>query len=93
MPALESKITSKAIKKFERKISRKGGVRAGKRFTLLISNEDMNVIIKIMKSLKDSGVLIDGINKKTRRWTSWCFVSTFGCFIGTTSDFFSDKRY
>ena len=30
-------------------------------FTLFISNEDMNDIIKIMKSLEDSCVVIDGI--------------------------------
>ena len=35
-------------------------MRAGKRFTLFILNEDMN-IIKITKSLEDSGVLIDGV--------------------------------
>ena len=41
------------------KQSRKGAVRAGDRFTLCISNEDMNDIIKIIKSLEDLGVLID----------------------------------
>ena len=47
----------------------------GKRFTLIILNEDMNDIIKIMKSLENSGALIDrvtetvnhGIKKKTRK--------------------------
>ena len=34
---------------------------AGKGFTLLISNEEMNYVIKIIKSLEDSGVLIDGV--------------------------------
>ena len=58
-------------------------MRAGKGFTLLISNKDMNDIIKIVKSLKDSGVLIDGVTEtvkheiKTRRQISWTFVSTF----------------
>ena len=33
-------------------------MRAGKGFTLLNSNEDMNVIIKIIKPLEDSKVLI-----------------------------------
>ena len=61
-------------------------MRAGKGFTLFISNEDMNDIIKIIKSLEDSNVLIDGITetvkhetKKTRRWVSSYFVNTFGC--------------
>ena len=34
-------------------------IRAGKRFTLFISNEYMNDIIKIVKSLKNSGVFIN----------------------------------
>ena len=51
----------------------------------------MNDIIKIIKSLKDSGVLIDGVTetvkhkiKKTRRQVSWSFVSTFSRFISET---------
>ena len=42
------------MNKFERKISGKGAVRAGKGFSLFISNEDMNYIIEVMKSLEDS---------------------------------------
>ena len=60
----------------------------------------MNDIIKIIKSLDDSGVLIDAITetveheiKKARRWISWSFVSTFSRFISTTSNFISSKRY
>ena len=51
----------------------KGAIRAGKGFTLFISNEDINDAIKIIKSLKDLGVLIDGVtetvkqNKKNKR--------------------------
>ena len=44
LPGLVSNFTSNAINKFERKISGKGAVRAGKGFTLFTSNED---IIKI----------------------------------------------
>ena len=36
-------------------------MRAGKGFPLFILNEDINDIIKIIKSLEDSGMLIDGI--------------------------------
>ena len=60
LPGLVSKLISKAIYKFDRKISGKGAVRAEKGFNLLISNADVN-IIKIIKSLEDSGVLIDGV--------------------------------
>ena len=42
-------------------ISERGAGRAGKRFTLFISNEDMNDTLKIIKSLEDCGVLVDGV--------------------------------
>ena len=38
LPGLVSNLTSNAINKFERKISGKGAVRAGKGFALFISN-------------------------------------------------------
>ena len=41
-------------------------MRAGRGFTLLISNEDVNDIIKIIKSLEDSGVLIDGVTETVK---------------------------
>ena len=63
---LVSNLTSRAIDKFDRKISGKGAVRAGKGFTLFISNEDMNYIIKIIKLLEDLGVLIDGVTEKVK---------------------------
>ena len=43
------------------KKSGKGAVRAGRGFTLFISNDDMNDFIKIIKLLEDSGVLTDGV--------------------------------
>ena len=49
LTGLVRNLTSSAINKFNKKISGKGAVRAGKRFTLFISNEDMNDIIKIIK--------------------------------------------
>ena len=57
--------------------------------------------IKIMKSLEDSGVLIDEetetikheIKKNTERWISWSFVSTSSCFNSATRNFFSSKKY
>ena len=60
-----SGIVSNAINKFERKISGKGAVIAGKVFTLLISKEDMN-IIKIIKSLAYQGVLIDVVTETVK---------------------------
>ena len=34
--------------------------------TLIISNEEMNEILKIVKSPEDSGVLLKGVNKTTK---------------------------
>ena len=48
------------------KISGKGAVRAGNRFTLFILNEDMNDIIKIIKSLEDLVVVIDGVTETVK---------------------------
>ena len=96
---LISNLASNVIDKFERKISAKGAVRAGKGFTLFISNEDMGDIIKIITLLEGSNVLIDGITKtvkreiKTRRRISSRFVSTFSCFISAISGFFSSKKH
>ena len=66
----------------------------------LISNEDMNDIIKVIKLLEDSIVLIAGVTetvkdeiKKTRRWIYWSFVSTFSSILSTTFNIFSSKRY
>ena len=45
LPRLVSNLTSSAINKFDRKISRRGASRAGKGSTSFILNEDMNDII------------------------------------------------
>ena len=52
------------IEKFDRKVSRKAAVWAEKGLTSFISNKDKNDIIKIIKSLEDSGVLIDGVTEQ-----------------------------
>ena len=48
----------------ENKWKRSCEIRIG--FTLFILNEDMNYIIKIIKSLEDSNVLIDGISETVK---------------------------
>ena len=63
LPGLGSNFTSNEINKFERKKSGKGAARANEGFTLFILNDDMDDIIKIIKSLEDSGVLIDGVTE------------------------------
>ena len=66
LPGLLSNLTSNTKNKFERKISGKGAVKADKRFTWFISNEDMNDIIKVIKALEDLGVLIDGVTETVK---------------------------
>ena len=52
--------------KKKKKISGKGAFRTGKGFALFISNENMNDIKKIIKSLEKSNVLIDGITETVK---------------------------
>ena len=66
LPELVSNLASNVINKIERKTSEKEAVRAGIGFTLFILNEDMNDIIKIIKSLEDSNVFIDGITERIK---------------------------
>ena len=63
---ISSNAASNAIDKFERKIRGKEVVRAGKGFTLFISNEDVDNIIKIIKLLEVSEVLIYGITEAVK---------------------------
>ena len=98
LPGLVSNLTSSAINKSDRKIIAKEHARARKGFTFFTSNEDINDIIKVKKSLEDSGILLDGVTKAVKyeikkRRIYWSFVSTFSCFINTTSKFLSSKRY
>ena len=67
LPGLVSNLTSNAINKFETKISGKRAVRARNGFILFILNEDVNDIIKVIKSLEDPGVLIDRIIETVKR--------------------------
>ena len=66
LPGLESNLASNVTDKFERKLSGNGAVRAGIGFTLFILNEDMHDIIKIIKSLEDSGALIDRVTETVK---------------------------
>ena len=59
-------MSSNAINKIERKIDGKGAVIAGKWFTIFVLNDGMNDINKIIKSLKDSSVLIDGVTETVK---------------------------
>ena len=84
-----SNLASNAINKFERRISRKEAVRAGKGFTLFIWNEDMIDINKIIKSLEDSNALKHGTSKHEIKKQEGVFfpyfVSNFSRFVSATS--------
>ena len=77
---LATKATLSVLDKFERKISRQGAIRAGRR-TLFISNKDMDDVNKIVESLEKSSLWIDGAteiaknlikkNKKMDFWVVW----------------------
>ena len=58
--------TLSILDKFERKVSRQGAVRTGKRSTLFISSEDMDEIIKIVKLVEDADLLIDGATETVK---------------------------
>ena len=66
LPKLATKANSYVLDKFERKISEKGAARAEKGFNLKASNEDINDIIRIIKSLESSSILIDCATEKVK---------------------------
>ena len=63
LPKLATKATLSILDKFGRKIR---GKKAGKGFTLFVSSEYINYVIKIVKSLEDSGVVIDGVTEMVK---------------------------
>ena len=66
MAKLATKAVLSVIDKFGRKTSIRGAVRAGKGFTLFISNENLDDIIKIVRSIEISILLIDGATKTVK---------------------------
>ena len=66
LPKLSTKETLSTLDKLERKVSGQGDVRAEKGFTLFISNEDMDNIIKIVESLEHANLLIDGATETVK---------------------------
>ena len=66
---LVSNLETNAINKLKRKINGKRAVRTGQGFTLFIMNEEINDIIKIIKSLEYSNILIDDITEIVKHET------------------------
>ena len=91
----------------QRKMCERGVSRAGKGISLTISSKYNDAFNKNIKSLENSGVLIDGSsktgkheitrNKKTRRRIFWCFnvrkcVNWEGCNGSWKKSHQSNKR-
>ena len=54
---------------------------SGNHATLIISNDDMQDLLKIVKSLEDSGILLDGITETVKRSFSINAFRYFRCFF------------
>ena len=59
----------------------------------------MHDIIKIIKSLNNGSVLIDGVTetvkqqiKKPKKVDTWRFFNIYGCFINSTYGLFVDRK-
>ena len=81
VPGLVSNLTYEVWKrhKWKRAVAEKG-------FTLVISNEDMNDIIKIIKIIRRFGCITWWSYWNNKSWNktrqiSWSLVSIFSCFI------------
>ena len=95
MPKLATKEASSVLNKFERKINRRRAIKAEKRLTSFISNEDMNDIIKIVEPLKKQVyylmvVVKDGIKSKKVVLNFWYYDGAYGCVVDSTNVFFID---
>ena len=66
LPGLVNNLPSNAVYKFERKIIGKRAVRTWKGFILITLNEDMDGIIKFIKTLEDLGVLTDRVTERKK---------------------------
>ena len=55
--------------------------------TLIISNDEMNDIIKIVKSLEDSGVLLKGVSETIQHETKGQREGFLTMLLGTLGDF------
>ena len=70
----------------QRKMHARGVARAEKRNHLIISNEDMNNIFKVIKTLENLGVLISGISKIVKHEIKKQEHGYLGMLLGTLDD-------
>ena len=87
LPQLTTKATSSVIRSFERKIlvSRAGEttIIAGKRMNLFILKEDIDNIIRITKSIENSGSLIDEVTEAVQHETEKQEVGIFSALLAS----------
>ena len=87
LPQLATKTTSSVIDNLERKIrvSRAGEttVIAGKRMNLFILKEDIDNIIRITKSIENSGSLIDEVTEAVQHETEKQEVGIFSALLAS----------
>ena len=67
----------------QREMHRKDVVRAREGITLVMSNEDVDDIIKIINSLEKSGVLIDGVSEEVKHEIKKQKGGFLGILLGT----------
>ena len=65
-------------------LSKEKNVDAGKRINSFISNEDEDNIIRIIKSLENSGVLIDRVSETVKNETEKQEGGFLGILLGTS---------
>ena len=72
----------------QRKMRGQGVRRAGKGITLVISNKGMDDIIKIIKSLENSDVFLDGVGEtvkhEIKKKQEWGYLRMLFAFLGTS---------
>ena len=67
-----------------KKVRRRGVVRAEKGVSLVISNKDIDDIIRTIQSLENSGVLIDEVSETVKHEIKWQEGRFLGILLGTS---------
>ena len=60
---------------------------SGNHTTLIISNDDMQDLLKIVKSLEDSGILLDGITETVKKEVKEQKTGFLSMLLGPLGDF------
>ena len=90
---LVAKASTSAIDGTIQATSRAGVARAGKGVTLVIMNEDMNDIIRILKSLENLGALIVGVSEPAKHDIKKQEIEFLGMLLGTLGASTAGREY